>query len=232
MKNLKFEYQNYKGETKIREVEPKSLKFGLTPNISEKEWLLEAKDVKKNEDRLFVLKNIQRMIDDKIQRFFCVTVYVICEGRFLMLLNRKLKCWVPPGGKVDRHETPDEAALRECLEETGIKIELKGDKSDVDGGLMTPYGIQLNVIDPDKRDHVDIIYLGEPLVKQELMISEREASDIGWFTVKEVLELNTFSSVKQWCKFFYQQVNRSNNDDNPVNSLKGENSYDACSSSK
>jgi 8-oxo-dGTP pyrophosphatase MutT (NUDIX family) len=203
MKTLKFEYQNYKGEREIREVEPKSLKFGLTANISKPEWLLEAKDIKKNEECLFVLKNVHRMIDEKVQRFFCVTVYVMHEESFLMLLNRKLGCWVPPGGKVDRHETPDEAALRECLEETGINIELKGKKTDVDGGLMIPYGIQLNVIDPEKRDHIDIIYLGEPLSKQSLKISDREASDIGWFTIEEVLKLNTFSSVKQWCNFFH-----------------------------
>lgn len=230
MKNLKFEYQNYKGETKIREVQPKSIKFGMTPNVSENEWLLEAKDINKNEDRLFVLKNIQRMIDEKVQRFFCVTVYVIYKEKFLMLLNRKLKCWVPPGGKVDRHETPDDAAIRECLEETGIKIKLKGNKCDVEGGLMTPYGMQLNVIN-EGREHVDIIYFAEPLSNQPLKISEREASDIGWFTIEEVMKLNTFPSVKKWSNFFYQLSKKSSNDDR-INELKGDDLYDACSSNK
>lgn len=204
MKSLKFEYKNYKGETKIREVAPKSLKFGVTPHITEPEWLLEATDLKKNEDRCFVLKNIQRMIDEKVQRFFCVTIYVIDDKkRFLMLFNRKLDKWVPPGGKVDRNETPDEAALRECLEETGINIKLIGKQTPVDGGLACPYGIQLNTITPNLRDHIDIIYLGAPLSEKEVLkMSEREASDIGWFSFNEVLELNTFNSVKQWCKMF------------------------------
>lgn len=203
MKSLKFEYTNYKGETKIREVNPKSLKFDVTPHTTEPEWLLEATDLKKNEDQCFILKNIQRMIDDKVQRFFCVTVYVIDDKkRFLMLLNRKLNKWVPPGGKVDRNETPDEAALRECFEETGVHIELVGKKTPVEGGLICPYGIQLNTITPNLRDHIDLIYLGNPLNQETLKISEREASDIGWFALNEVLNLNTFASVKQWCEFF------------------------------
>ena len=203
MKSLKFEYTNYKGETKIREVTPKNLKFGVTPHITEPEWPLEATDLKKNEDRCFVLKNIQRMIDDNVQRFFCVTVYVVdSKKRFLMLLNKKLNKWVPPGGKVDRNETPDEAALRECFEETGINIKLVGNKTPVEGGLYCPYGVQLNVITPNFRDHVDLIYLGHPIKEEPLKISEREASDIGWFSLSEVLNLNTFPSVIQWCKNF------------------------------
>ena len=203
MKVLKFEYTNYKGETKIREVQPKRIRFGLTPHISEPQWLLEATDLKKNADRCFVLKNIQRMINNSVQRFFCVTVYVMNhERKFLMLLNKKLNKWVPPGGKVDCNETPDEAAIRECFEETGVHIKLLGDKTPVEGGLIHPYGTQLNTIVPNIRDHIDLIYLGSPIKEEELKISKREASDIGWFDLKEVLELNTFPSILQWCEFF------------------------------
>lgn len=203
MKSLKFEYTNHKGESKIFDTAPKGLKFGVTPNIAEPEWLLEATDLRKNEDRYFVLKNIQRMIDEKVQRFFCVTVYVMDNKNFLMLFNKKLGKWVPPGGKIDRNETPEEAALRECFEETGINIGLIGKKTPIDGGLICPYGVQLNTIVPDLREHVDLIYLGSPVSEKEMLkMSEREASDIGWFSLSEVLKLNTFNSIKQWCEFF------------------------------
>lgn len=209
MKPLRFEYTNHKGETKIYEVNPKSIRFGSAPHDTEKEWLLEANDLKKNEDSVFVLKNIQRMIDEEVQRFLCVTVYVIDKkGRFLMLLNKKLNKWVPPGGKVDRGETPDEAALRECFEETGIHIELIGKKTPVEGGLVCPYGTQLNKVIPNLRDHVDLIYLGKPSSGESLKISEREASDIGWFTLEEALKLDTFTSIRQWCKIFDEIQNQ------------------------
>ncbi len=204
MKSLKFEYTDHSGETKIREVQPKGLKFDTTPHSSEPQWLLEATDKQKNEDGLFVLHNVQRIINDDVQRFFCVTVYVVDrKKRFLMLLNRKLNKWVPPGGKVDRNETPDEAAVRECFEETGVKIELNGQKTFVKGGLICPHGVQLNTIVPDFRDHVDLIYSAMPVSDEEkLEVSEREASDIGWFSLEEVLKLDTFPTVIQWCEFF------------------------------
>ena len=148
------------------------------------------------------------MIDDEVQRFFCVTVYVMDDQkRFLMLHNRKLNRWVSPGGKVDRGETPDNAATRECLEETGIKIDLVGEKTPVDGGLPCPYGIQLNQVIPNLRDHVDLIYLGRPHANQILNRSEREASDIGWFALEEISHLDTFPSTIQWCEFFSKRKN-------------------------
>ncbi|MFH0898004.1 MAG: NUDIX domain-containing protein [bacterium] len=206
MKTLKFEYKNYKGSTKIREVQPKKIIFGKTPHITQDEWLLEATDINKNEDRFFVLKNIQRMVDDQVQKFFCVTIYVMDDQeRFLMLHNRKLNRWVAPGGKVDRDETPDEAAVRECFEETGVNIDLVGEKTPVEGGLVCPYGIQLNTIVPNVRDHVDLIYLGHPQENQTIKRSDREASDIGWFTLEEVLKLDTYPSTIQWCEFFSKQ---------------------------
>jgi len=204
VKSIKFEYKNYKGEIKIREVKPIGLKFGVTPNITEPEWLLEGMDLDKNEYRCFVLNHISRIIDDKIQRFFCITVYVKDEQqRFLMLHNKKLDKWVPPGGKVDPNETPDEAALRECFEETGVQIELVGNTTPVDGGLMCPYGIQLNCIKPNIRDHIDLIYLARIKgASSDLKMSEREAYAIGWYTPEEIKKLNTFSSIMQWCDFF------------------------------
>lgn len=206
MKSIHFEYTNHNGETKIYEVIPKNLKFDKIPHTTESEWILEAINLKTNEQSYFILKNIQRMIDEKVQRFLCVTTYVIDSNKkFLMLLNKKLQKWVPPGGKVDRHETPEEAAIRECFEETGVKIKLTGKKTPVDGGLICSNGIQLNTVIPNFRDHVDLIYLAMPEINMPLKISEREASDIGWFSFNEVLNLNTFSSVKQWCKIFSEQ---------------------------
>jgi 8-oxo-dGTP diphosphatase len=34
--------------------------------------------------------------------------------------------WEFPGGKCEPEETPDHATIRECLEETGLRVEVKG----------------------------------------------------------------------------------------------------------
>lgn len=54
------------------------------------------------------------------------TVYcaVIRDGEFLMVYNGKRRGWEMPGGKMERGETPEEAAERECLEESGYPVKV------------------------------------------------------------------------------------------------------------
>ena len=54
----------------------------------------------------------------EITRDFTVATFVIHERRVLLLWHPKLAMWLPPGGHIDPHELPDEAAVREveqCL---------------------------------------------------------------------------------------------------------------------
>jgi 8-oxo-dGTP pyrophosphatase MutT (NUDIX family) len=46
---------------------------------------------------------------------------VVDGERVLLLFHAKLAMWLPPGGHVDPDELPDEAAVREVLEETGVQ---------------------------------------------------------------------------------------------------------------
>ena len=46
------------------------------------------------------------------------------EGKVLLHLHRKLGMWLPPGGHIERDEIPDDAAVREVFEETGLNVEL------------------------------------------------------------------------------------------------------------
>lgn len=54
------------------------------------------------------------------------TVYSIAFGDagFLMVHNRKRGGWEMPGGSIEPGETPEEAASRECEEESGYAIEV------------------------------------------------------------------------------------------------------------
>ena len=58
--------------------------------------------------------------------------------------------WLPPGDHIEQGELPDDAAVREVLEETGLEIELVGERcEDVEDPvqLHRPAGVQLENIE-------------------------------------------------------------------------------------
>ena len=65
-------------------------------------------------------------------KHFTSTAYVVArvegEQKVLLHLHKKLHSWLPPGGHVEENESPEECALREVGEETGLQVELLGEK--------------------------------------------------------------------------------------------------------
>ena len=53
-----IDYTNYRGERALRPIEPARIVFGATPWHPEKQWLLEAFDIVKNEHRSFALAGV------------------------------------------------------------------------------------------------------------------------------------------------------------------------------
>src|ERR687894_345598 len=97
-------------------------------------------------------------------RHFSAVVFVGGGGRGPLHWHRKLGMWLPPGGHIERDELPDEAAVREVLEETGVEVELVGKRrEDVEDPvqLHRPAGVQLEDIGPGHQ-HIDLIYFARP----------------------------------------------------------------------
>jgi 8-oxo-dGTP pyrophosphatase MutT (NUDIX family) len=125
-----------------------------------------------------------------MKRCFVATGYVVRDGKTLLLKHRKLGMWLPPGGHIDEGETPDEACLREILEETGLTAEICSSRRGPDPAdgrvkyLPLPDHVQLEDI-PNHPQHVDFIYFcraGEGSVT----LSEREAGGMRWFSEQEL----------------------------------------------
>ena len=51
------------------------------------------------------------------------SAFVLSSRGIILHRHRRLGIWVQPGGHVDRGEGPEEAAVRETLEETGLEVE-------------------------------------------------------------------------------------------------------------
>jgi 8-oxo-dGTP pyrophosphatase MutT (NUDIX family) len=94
---------------------------------------------------------------------FVVSAYAVRDGKVLLIKHKKLGLWLAPGGHIDEGETPDEAALRELKEETGLDadfiVPVRG-PNPADGKvefLHPPLHVQAEEI-PAHNHHVDFIY--------------------------------------------------------------------------
>ncbi|MFN8637516.1 MAG: NUDIX domain-containing protein [Chloroflexota bacterium] len=48
---------------------------------------------------------------------------IVCDGKVVLRLTDKQR-WIFPKGKLKKHEAPEDAALREATEETGLRVEI------------------------------------------------------------------------------------------------------------
>ena len=62
-------------------------------------------------------------------RHFCASVFVIDRNKkkILLVKHKKFNKWVQPGGHIEENETPEETAIREVYEETGLRVKLLGE---------------------------------------------------------------------------------------------------------
>lgn len=140
-----------------------------------------------------------------MERQFTATVYIIDEGRVLLIHHRKLNKWLPPGGHLDANELPPECAIREAFEETGLKIELVLDENihisePNASSFARPWMCLLEEIpaigDQPHHQHIDFIYIGRP-AGGEVTHNGDETHDIRWFTLDEVLKLRVEVEIFQ-----------------------------------
>jgi len=136
-----------------------------------------------------------------LTREFTVAVFVVRDAEVLLLFHRKLQKWLPPGGHLDGAELPDEAAVREVWEETGLRVRLIGDDPlpvEYPPQLVRPAGIQLETISPGHQ-HIDLIYYAEPEPPhQPIRRNLVECEECRWFTSDEMARREVPVDVREW----------------------------------
>jgi 8-oxo-dGTP pyrophosphatase MutT (NUDIX family) len=134
-------------------------------------------------------------------RHFTVAVFVTWDGKVLLHHHRKLGMWLPPGGHIEEDELPDEAAVREVIEETGVRVELVGERrEDVEDPvqLHRPAGVQLENIGPGHQ-HIDLIYFARPTGPTEIR-PQFSADKVGWYSPEEWDGTAVNAEVRGWCE--------------------------------
>ena len=130
-------------------------------------------------------------------KHFCASAFVINpnDKKILLVKHADYDKWLQPGGHIEEDETPEEAAIREVYEETGIKITLLGEHFPREDDLIRPLGVQCNRKENGNR-FIDIIYAGIPNNVEVPLKKNDESIEIGWFSRNELDRLPIFPDVK------------------------------------
>src|SRR5512137_1251391 len=137
-------------------------------------------------------------IHEKID--FTVAIFVVHEDRLLVIHHRRLGKWLPLGGHIEPDEEPETAALREAKEESGLDVELLGERPPTTGpgtrALIAPRFLDVHRISAT-HEHIGMIYWarpkagsatrvgrmpprGVPAKLDELVLAHAEHYDIRW----------------------------------------------------
>ena len=119
---------------------------------------------------------------------FTIACYIVKADRVLMIYHTELDKWLPIGGHIEPGEDPDEALLREIREESGLEVEIAGEKAPIEDPtvkiLYTPAHVNIHRITDTHRHVVNIYFArwkaGEPV------LSAGEHREIRWFGREEL----------------------------------------------
>lgn len=110
-----------------------------------------------------------------LERHFTATGFVVDKKSILLHWHKKLSMWLPPGGHIEPGEDPQQAIIREVLEETGLSVKVLHTGPDLQQNypLQIPPPITILIEDIDDpvsgfHKHIDMIYvctLTEPNAK-------------------------------------------------------------------
>src|SRR5580658_9518507 len=122
-------------------------------------------------------------IHEKID--FTVAIFVVRDAKILLIHHRKLDKWLPLGGHIELEEDPEMAALREAREESGLDVELLGERPPTTEpgtrALLSPRFLDIHRIN-DTHEHIGMMYWARPKNSTEAKCAVAEHHDIHWCT--------------------------------------------------
>jgi 8-oxo-dGTP pyrophosphatase MutT (NUDIX family) len=148
-------------------------------------------------------------IHEKID--FTVAIFVVHEGEILLIHHRKLNAWLPLGGHIELDEDPEQAALRETKEESGLDVTLLGERPPTTSpgtrALIAPRFLDIHRI-TDTHEHIGMIYWACPKNSAEVTCATEEHHAIRWCSAEELdaLQPRMSDAVKWYCRKAIEEV--------------------------
>ncbi|MEI9962579.1 MAG: NUDIX domain-containing protein [Limisphaerales bacterium] len=136
--------------------------------------------------------------------------------RFCSSNHRKLNKWLPLGGHIELDEDPEQAALREAKEESGLDVELLGERPPTTSlgtrALIAPRFLDIHRIN-DTHEHIGLIYWARPKGGSDAPVaalSVAEHHDIRWCSADdlETLRPPMTDAVKWYCRKAIEEISR------------------------
>ena len=155
-------------------------------------------------------------IHEKID--FTVAIFVVRDSRVLLIHHRKLDKWLPLGGHIELDEDPEIAALREAREESGLDVELIGERPPTTEpgtrALIAPRFLDIHRI-TDTHEHIGLLYWARPRnpegVRGSPVLSQAEHHDIRWCSAPDLdtLQPPMSNAVKWYCRKALEEIANS-----------------------
>jgi 8-oxo-dGTP pyrophosphatase MutT (NUDIX family) len=162
-------------------------------------------------------------IHEKID--FTVAIFVVRDEKILLIHHRKLDQWLPLGGHIELDEDPEQAALREAKEESGLDVELLGERPPTSGpgtrALIAPRFLDIHRI-TKTHEHIGLIYWARPTVGSarksgrtpprgvptDLSLAVEEHHDIRWCSAEDLAKLQPAmgDAVKWYCRKAIEEI--------------------------
>jgi 8-oxo-dGTP pyrophosphatase MutT (NUDIX family) len=157
---------------------------------------------------------------------FTVAIFVVQHDQILLIHHRKLDKWLPLGGHIELDEDPEQAALREAKEESGLDVELLGERPPTTGpgtrALIAPRFLDIHRIS-DTHEHIGLIYWARPKIVAQASrpsgsgthgqdaratLAVEEHHDIRWCSTTELDALQPAMSdaVKWYCRKALEEI--------------------------
>jgi len=150
-------------------------------------------------------------IHEKID--FTVAIFIVHDEKILLIHHRKLDKWLPLGGHIELDEDPEQAALREAKEESGLDIELIGERPPTTSpgtrALIAPRFLDIHRI-TDTHEHIGLIYWARPKDDNGVtaILAVAEHHDIRWCTADDLgnLQPPMSDAVKWYCRKAIEEI--------------------------
>jgi len=145
---------------------------------------------------------------------------LIVDGKVLLIKHKKLGKWLNPGGHIEPGELPHQAAEREFFEETGVRVravDVTGlYDDDVTEFLPNPISTNLHWVSKENywsrvqnkasediawkkgcEQHINFLYLVQPMAGVEIQFDEEETLGIDWFDVGQLQNVELGANIRQ-----------------------------------